>query len=128
GLILVFVDTQEHCDELMKKLMNNHYPCMSLHGGIDQSDRHSMITDFKNDIKDLILVVNYDCPNHYEDYVHRCGHTGRAGNIGYAYTFLTPVQERYAGNIIEALKTSGAYIPEELILLWNDYVKKEIKI
>ncbi|CAF3829698.1 unnamed protein product, partial [Rotaria sp. Silwood1] len=140
GLILVFVDTQEHCDELMKKLMNNHYPCMSLHGGIDQSDRHSIIIDFKNgdipliiatsvavrglDIKDLILVVNYDCPNHYEDYVHRCGRTGRAGNIGYAYTFLTPAQERYAGNIIEALKTSGAYIPEELILLWNDYVKK----
>ena len=25
-------------------------------------------------------VVNYDCPNHYEDYVHRCGRTGRAGN------------------------------------------------
>ena len=25
------------------------------------------------DVKDLILVVNYDCPNHYEDYVHRCG-------------------------------------------------------
>ena len=25
------------------------------------------------DVRDLILVVNYDCPNHYEDYVHRCG-------------------------------------------------------
>jgi ATP-dependent RNA helicase DDX46/PRP5 len=29
------------------------------------------------DVKQLILVVNYDCPNHYEDYVHRCGRTGR---------------------------------------------------
>jgi len=28
------------------------------------------------DVKDLILVVNYDCPNHYEDYVHRCGSVG----------------------------------------------------
>ena len=27
-------------------------------------------------MKNLILVVNYDCPNHYEDYVHRCGRTG----------------------------------------------------
>ena len=26
------------------------------------------------DVKHLILVVNYDCPNHYEDYVHRCGY------------------------------------------------------
>ena len=29
------------------------------------------------DVKNLILVVNYDCPNHYEDYVHRVGRTGR---------------------------------------------------
>jgi len=34
------------------------------------------------DVKNLILVVNFDCPNHYEDYVHRCGRTGRAGNKG----------------------------------------------
>lgn len=64
--------------------------------GIDQYDRDSIINDFKNgacrlmvatsvaarglDVKQLILVVNYNCPNHYEDYVHRAGRTGRAGN------------------------------------------------
>ena len=64
--------------------------------GIDQYDRDSIINDFKNgacrlmvatsvaarglDVKQLILVVNYNCPNHYEDYVHRSGRTGRAGN------------------------------------------------
>ncbi|CAF4642605.1 unnamed protein product, partial [Rotaria sp. Silwood2] len=141
GSVLVFVDKQEHCDELMKKLMSNVYPCMALHDGIDQYDHDSIITDFKNgdipfliatsvaarglDIKNLIVVGNYDCPNHYEDYVHRCGRTGRAGNIGYAYTFLTPAQEHYAGNIIQALKTFGTSIPEELTLLWDSYVKKE---
>lgn len=55
--------------------------------GIDQFDRDSTIIDFKSgkvklliatsvaarglDVKHLVLVVNYDCPNHYEDYVHR---------------------------------------------------------
>lgn len=29
------------------------------------------------DVKQLILVVNYDTPNHYEDYVHRCGYVGQ---------------------------------------------------
>ncbi|PKU28980.1 hypothetical protein llap_20716 [Limosa lapponica baueri] len=64
--------------------------------GIDQYDRDSIINDFKNgickllvatsvaarglDVKQLMLVVNYSCPNHYEDYVHRAGRTGRAGN------------------------------------------------
>ncbi|CAF1090762.1 unnamed protein product [Adineta steineri] len=140
GSVIVFVDKQEHCDELMKNLLRNSYPCMSLHGGIDQYDRDSTMVDFKSgdmplmiatsvasrglDVKDLILVVNYDCPNHYEDYVHRCGRTGRAGNVGYAYTFLTPEQEKYAGDIRRALEASGTPIPEELELLWQNYVNK----
>ncbi|XP_013414889.1 probable ATP-dependent RNA helicase DDX46 isoform X1 [Lingula anatina] len=137
GSVLVFVDKQEHADELMKNLMKHSYPCMSLHGGIDQYDRDSTITDFKQgnvkllvatsvaarglDVKHLILVVNYDCPNHYEDYVHRCGRTGRAGNKGFAYTFITPEQERYANDIIKALEQSGAVVPADLQKLWDDY-------
>lgn len=137
GAALAFVDKQEHADELMKNLLRHSYPCMSLHGGIDQYDRDSTISDFKSgnikllvatsvaarglDVKELILVVNYDCPNHYEDYVHRCGRTGRAGNHGYAYTFITPPQVRYAGDIIKALELSGSVVPPELNQLWTEY-------
>uniref|UniRef100_A0A8D0DWE7 Probable ATP-dependent RNA helicase DDX46 n=1 Tax=Salvator merianae TaxID=96440 RepID=A0A8D0DWE7_SALMN len=96
GAVIIFVDKQEHADGLLKDLMRASYPCLSLHGGIDQYDRDSIINDFKNgvckllvatsvaarglDVKHLVLVVNYSCPNHYEDYVHRAGRTGRAGN------------------------------------------------
>uniref|UniRef100_A0A1B0GJ15 Helicase C-terminal domain-containing protein n=1 Tax=Lutzomyia longipalpis TaxID=7200 RepID=A0A1B0GJ15_LUTLO len=73
------------------------------------------------DVKHLILVINYDCPNHYEDYVHRCGRTGRAGNKGFAWTFITEDQGRYAGDIIRALELSGAQVPEDLRNLWNMY-------
>lgn len=137
GSIIVFVDKQENADILLKDLMKASYPCMSLHGGIDQFDRDSTILDFKSgrvklliatsvaarglDVKHLNLVVNYDCPNHYEDYVHRCGRTGRAGNKGSAWTFLTLEQGRYAGDILRALEVSGAEIPEELTDLWNMY-------
>lgn len=98
GSTIVFVDKQENADTLLKDLMKASYACMSLHGGIDQCDRDSTIMDFKAgrtkllvatsvaarglDVKQLVLVLNYDCPNHYEDYVHRCGRTGRAGNKG----------------------------------------------
>lgn len=63
------------------------YPCLSLHGGKEQSDRECTIADFKGavcnilvatsvaarglDVRELVLVVNYDVPNHHEDYVHR---------------------------------------------------------
>ncbi len=73
------------------------------------------------DVKQLILVVNYDCPNHYEDYVHRCGRTGRAGNKGFAYTFIAPDQERTAGDIIKALEQSNKVVPTELQALWDRY-------
>ncbi|XP_059178010.1 probable ATP-dependent RNA helicase DDX46 [Physella acuta] len=142
GSVLVFVDKQEHADDLMKDLLKHSYTCLSLHGGIDQYDRDSIIHDFKSgtirllvatsvaarglDVKQLILVVNYDCPNHYEDYVHRCGRTGRAGNKGFAYTFITAEQGRYAGDIIKAVELSGSTVPEDLLALWETY-KEEAK-
>ncbi|KAM6299648.1 putative ATP-dependent RNA helicase DDX46 isoform 2-T2 [Aegotheles albertisi] len=137
GSVIIFVDKQEHADGLLKDLMRASYPCLSLHGGIDQYDRDSIINDFKNgtckllvatsvaarglDVKQLMLVVNYSCPNHYEDYVHRAGRTGRAGNKGYAYTFITEDQARYAGDIIKALELSGNPIPSDLEKLWANF-------
>ncbi|XP_062976821.1 probable ATP-dependent RNA helicase DDX46 isoform X2 [Elgaria multicarinata webbii] len=137
GAVIIFVDKQEHADGLLKDLMRASYPCLSLHGGIDQYDRDSIINDFKNgvckllvatsvaarglDVKHLMLVINYSCPNHYEDYVHRAGRTGRAGNKGYAYTFITEDQARYAGDIIKAFELSGTSVPSELEKLWNDF-------
>ena len=50
--------------------------------------------------------------------------TGRAGNKGYAYTFLTSDQKRYAGHIIKALELSATPVPDELNEMWNDYVKE----
>ena len=55
------------------------------------------------DIKDLILVINFKCPNHIEDYTHRIGRTGRAGNKGTAITFITPEEEQYAYEIVKAI-------------------------
>lgn len=90
---LIFVEKQEACDNLMVALLKKGYPCSTLHGGKDQVDRDSTIADFKAgvipvliatsvaarglDVKNLTLVINFDAPNHGEDYVHRCGRTGK---------------------------------------------------
>ncbi|KXJ95787.1 hypothetical protein Micbo1qcDRAFT_157855 [Microdochium bolleyi] len=127
---LVFVERQEKADDLLKELMRKGYPCMSIHGGKDQIDRDSTIEDFKNgvipiliatsvaarglDVKQLKLVINYDAPNHLEDYVHRAGRTGRAGNTGTAVTFVTSEQENCAVGIAKALEQSGQPVPEQL--------------
>ncbi|EIW82420.1 P-loop containing nucleoside triphosphate hydrolase protein [Coniophora puteana RWD-64-598 SS2] len=137
---LIFVDRQEGADNLLRDLMRKGYLCMSLHGGKDQVDRDSTIADFKSgvvpiviatsvaarglDVKQLKLVINYDAPNHMEDYVHRAGRTGRAGNKGTCVTFITSEQERYSVDIFRALKASNAEVPKELEELANGFLEK----
>ncbi|RIA89024.1 P-loop containing nucleoside triphosphate hydrolase protein [Glomus cerebriforme] len=137
---LIFVDRQEAADNLLRDLIRKGYPCMSLHGGKDQLDRDSTIADFKSgvcqlliatsvaarglDVKQLKLVVNFECPNHMEDYVHRVGRTGRAGNKGTAYSFITPEQDRYAMDIVKALKLSGGHVSPELQALADGFQEK----
>lgn len=138
--ILIFVDRQDATDHLLKDLLKRGYPCLSLHGGKDQADRDSTISDFKLgnipilvatsvaarglDVKDLGLVINYECPNHMEDYVHRVGRTGRAGQKGTAYTFITPEQERFAPDIVRALKISQVPVPPELEAMAEAFMAK----
>ena len=138
--VLIFVERQESADTLLRELMRKGYPCMSIHGGKDQVDRDSTIQDFKAgifpvliatsvaarglDVKQLKLVVNYDAPNHLEDYVHRSGRTGRAGNKGTAVTFLTPSQERYSVDIAKALKQSGQTVPQPVQEMVDSFLEK----
>ena len=138
--VLIFVERQETCDTLMVSLLRKGYPCSTLHGGKDQVDRDSTIGDFKAgvipvliatsvaarglDVKELKLVVSYDAPSHLEDYVHRCGRTGRAGQKGSAYTFLTPEQDRYSIGIAKALRESGVEVPEPVKKLVESFDEK----
>lgn len=137
---LLFVERQEKADDLLRELLRRGYGCMSLHGGKDQSDRDSTISDFKAgicpiliatsvaarglDVKQLKLVINYDAPNHLEDYVHRAGRTGRAGNTGTAVTFVTPEQDDCAVGIAKALEQSGQPVPERLAEMSKAHKKK----
>ncbi|KAK3330380.1 hypothetical protein B0H66DRAFT_59566 [Apodospora peruviana] len=139
---LIFVERQEKADELLRELLRRGYGCMSLHGGKDQEDRNSTISDFKKgvcpiviatsvaarglDVKQLKLVINFDAPNHLEDYVHRAGRTGRAGEKGTAITFITEEQENCAPGIAKALEQSGQPVPERLTEMrkaWKEKVK-----
>ena len=135
GQQLVFVDTQEACDTLFRELLKQSLPCTTLHGGMSQADRDATISDFKSgaigvliatsvaarglDVKGLICVVNYEAPNHYEDYVHRVGRTGRAGNTGVAYTFLTPGEEKFAPDLVRAMEAAGQEAPDEIVCMAN---------
>lgn len=98
-------------------------------------------------MKNVVLVVNFRCPNHIEDYIHRIGRTGRAGNKGTAVTFLGPDEvkklinltkvthhshlfclikkkEKYSLDLIKVLKRSDQQVPIELLVMGNQFKEK----
>ncbi|GIQ84098.1 hypothetical protein KIPB_005536 [Kipferlia bialata] len=106
-----------------------------LHGEMEQLDRNATVENFKKheisvlvatsiaarglDISGLDLVINFDCPDHLENYVHRVGRTGRSDQTGTAYTFVTPDDRAYASGIVEALESCGQghKVPKRLRLM-----------
>lgn len=59
GNVLVFVDKQEKADDLVAQLIHKSYSCAPLHGGIDQFDRDSTISDFKMGRIKLMVIFFY---------------------------------------------------------------------
>ncbi len=93
--VLVFSRTKHGANRLAKKLVGNGIPADAIHGDKRQNARLRALKDFKSgkaqvlvatdiaargiDIEQLPHVVNFDLPHVSEDYVHRIGRTGRAG-------------------------------------------------
>ncbi|KAL1599807.1 pre-mRNA processing RNA-helicase [Paraconiothyrium brasiliense] len=140
--ILVFVERQETAEDLLHKLMKAKYVGVNtIHGAKDQTDRSEAINDFKQgvlpiliatsvaarglDVPNLAMVFNYDCPTHLEDYVHRCGRTGRAGNKGTAVTLVQiPGEERFAMHVARALRDSQQEVPQDLANISKEFKAK----
>ncbi|GAB4159769.1 MAG: hypothetical protein Fur003_3500 [Candidatus Dojkabacteria bacterium] len=102
--VLVFVSTKREVDKLNKMLFTEGFSVDAIHGNKRQNLRKRVIDKFKSgslniliatdvaarglDIPKVALVLNYDVPNNYEDYVHRIGRTGRANSFGNALTMI----------------------------------------
>lgn len=102
--VLVFGRTKYGVEKLAKELSRRGFKAESIHGNKTQGARQKALHAFKNNIAHILVatdvaargldipnvshVINYDVPATYEDYVHRIGRTGRAGEIGKAFTFI----------------------------------------
>ena len=107
--VLIFTRTKVMADVLAKEMCKDGIKTQSLHGDKSQGARDKALLDFKTgkvralvatdvaargiDIVDLRYVINYELPYVAEDYVHRIGRTGRAGNNGLAISLLSPDEE-----------------------------------
>lgn len=102
--VLIFGRTKHGVEKLARLLMKRGVKVESIHGNKSHSQRQRALGSFKGehvqvliatdvaarglDISGVSHVINYDVPATYDDYVHRIGRTGRAGNSGKALTFV----------------------------------------
>jgi len=107
--VLVFTRTRREAERLSHILEAREHKVNRIHADRSQSQREAALRGFKNgqtrvlvatdiaargiDVDSISHVINYDVPEAPEDYVHRIGRTGRAGNKGHAITLITSNEE-----------------------------------
>ena len=118
--VLVFTRTKHGANRLAKQLEQDGLSASAIHGNKSQGARTRALAGFKNgevrvlvatdiaarglDIDQLPHVVNYELPNVPEDYVHRIGRTGRAGNEGEAVSLVCVDEHKLLRDIERLLK------------------------
>jgi ATP-dependent RNA helicase RhlE len=101
---LVFENTKHGVKKIEKTLLAKGISVVAIHGNKNQNQRQKALDDFKTgrcnillatnvaarglDIPQVSHVFNITLPQSREDYIHRIGRTGRAGNTGFAFTFV----------------------------------------
>ena len=126
--VLVFMRTKHGANRLASQLEQDGLSATAIHGNKSQGARTKALKEFKDgkvrvlvatdiaarglDIDQLPHVVNYELPNVPEDYVHRIGRTGRAGNEGEAVSLVSADEHSFLRGIESLLKTS---IPRDVI-------------
>lgn len=138
---IVFCRTKQRADHVTQLLKRNQHAVAVLHSNRTQREREEALRGFRDgryevlvatdiaarglDIADVSHVINYDVPQHPEDYVHRIGRTGRAKATGDAFTLMVAEDrqhiaaiERFIGCRIERVKLKG--FPYRYTALFED--------
>ncbi|WP_163097406.1 DEAD/DEAH box helicase [Acidithiobacillus ferrianus] len=122
GQVLVFTRTKHGADRLAKHLSQDGVQAMAIHGDKSQGARTRALAEFKEgkvrvlvatdiaargiDITELPHVVNFELPHVPEDYVHRIGRTGRAGNSGQAVSLVCSEEHKQLQDVEKLLRRS----------------------
>ena len=109
--VIIFCRTKHGADRAAGVLKRNNHAVAVLHSNRTQREREQALQGFREgryevlvatdiaarglDIADVSHVINYDVPQHPEDYIHRIGRTGRMENKGDAFTLMVAEDGRH---------------------------------
>jgi ATP-dependent RNA helicase RhlE len=122
GSVLLFSRTKHNARKIARSIRDFGHSAAEIHSNRSLPQRREVLEGFKSgkykvlvatdiaargiDVTGIQLVVNYDLPEDAENYVHRIGRTGRAGQKGHAISFATPDQKGDVRDIEKLIRTS----------------------
>ena len=131
--VIVFARTRSRADATCRRLKKAGYTAEAIHSDRSQNQRRRALDNFMSGTTDVLVatdvlargidvesvdhVINYDLPTVPEDYVHRIGRTGRAGEEGWAISFVSPETEDALRDIQKLIKRE---IPEMEIASFDE--------
>jgi translation initiation factor 4A len=130
GQSMIYCSSKKKVSWLSEKMTESGYPVSSIHGDITQSERDTIMRDFRTgktrvlittdllargiDIQQVSLVINYDLPRDKESYIHRIGRTGRYGRKGWAINFIMQSDSRNLQDIENFYATQIEEMPSNI--------------
>ncbi len=137
--VIVFTRTKQQADSCANRLKDAGVKADSIHADKPQGKRDRALKNFREgkidvlvatdvlargiDVTEVSFVVNFTVPDAPEDYIHRIGRTGRAGETGAAYTFLSPDQilelreiEYHTKHLLETYEVEGFEYTEDRLV------------
>lgn len=134
--VMIFTATRADTERLTLWLNEKNLKAVALSGGLNQVQRNTIMSQFERavfkilvttdiasrglDIANVTHVINFDMPKHTEEYVHRVGRTGRAGNQGSAMSLIGPKDWL-------SFKRVEAYLQQEIVFSTLDGLKGKFK-
>jgi ATP-dependent RNA helicase RhlE len=122
GTVLLFSRTKRGASRITRSLRQMGHSAAEIHSDRSLFQRREALDGFKAgkyrilvatdiaargiDVSGIELVINYDLPDDVENYVHRIGRTGRAGQEGHAISFATPEQRKDIGDIERLIRAA----------------------
>jgi len=129
-LSIIFTETKKGADFLDNFLHQRGFRSTCIHGDRNQREREEAVNLFKTaqnpilvatavaarglDIPNVRHVINFDLPSEIDEYVHRIGRTGRAGNTGWATAFFNEKNAKIADELITLLTETKQEVPSKM--------------
>ncbi|KNG77537.1 hypothetical protein PFMG_03642 [Plasmodium falciparum IGH-CR14] len=131
GQAIIFVELRHSINNVFNFLKTKGYNVDYLHGKMSQIRRQSVFENFRKksvqiliatsiaarglDFPDLELVINYDLPSEFEQYMHRIGRTGRIGKGGMAINYFNSSNKNIIDKLIDHLRKYDQPVPNWLL-------------